>query len=74
LPWPVVLLSSLIFIALASNAQAASIINGGFETGTLEGWHAEQQTPFGEWEAWTPMEPEEEGGIFRPFEGTRGRS
>jgi hypothetical protein len=62
------LLSSIAAIGLIGSARAASLVNGGFETGTLEGWQT-AQTPGGEWSVYTPIEPGEDDGIYAPFEG-----
>lgn len=43
----------------ASSASAATVVNGGFETGTLEGWNVYSSNPFVEWVVVTEEEEEE---------------
>jgi len=40
-------------LALPAVAGAANVVNGNFETGNLEGWHAHSATGFGDWFAYT---------------------
>jgi hypothetical protein len=52
------LLAALALAALApSAAPAASIVNGGFESGSLSGWEARQSTGAGKWYAYEGTEP-----------------
>lgn len=66
---------ALMLIAFAGSAQAAGIVNGGFESGTLEGWQVESQTEEGNWFAVSGTEPPLSAGengisLLAPFEGT----
>jgi hypothetical protein len=62
------------FLTFVTGAQAAAIVNGGFETGTLEGWTATSETGEGEWAAISGTEPPLSGGfgntVLAPFEGS----
>jgi len=40
-------------LAIPAAAGAATVVNGNFETGNLEGWHAHSATGFGDWFAYT---------------------
>src|ERR1700748_1998270 len=40
-------------LAVPAASGAATVVNGNFETGTLEGWHAHSATGFGDWFAYT---------------------
>lgn len=39
--------------AVPAAASAATVVNGNFETGNLEGWHAHSATGFGDWFAYS---------------------
>jgi hypothetical protein len=39
-----------------SSAEAANVVNGGFESGTLRGWSVYQANPFGDWFAYQGAE------------------
>jgi hypothetical protein len=52
-----VLLSVVLVALLApSSAEAAKVVNGGFESGTLNGWNVYQANPFGDWFAYQGIE------------------
>jgi hypothetical protein len=52
------LVLALFALALAAPvANAANVVNGNFETGNLEGWHAHSATGFGDWFAYTGTKP-----------------
>lgn len=48
------LLVAVLLVVLApSGAEAAEVVNGNFESGTLGGWHVQQATEAGDWFAYT---------------------
>lgn len=55
-----VALASMALLA-PSEAAAATVVNGNFETGSLKGWHAHRATGFGDWFAYK--------GTEAPFSG-----
>jgi PASTA domain len=65
---------AILLAAPLASAQAAPIVNGGFEAGTLEGWTATSATGNGEWAAITgtkpPLSGQFENTVLAPFEGT----
>jgi hypothetical protein len=51
------LLIAILVVALVPvGAEAATVVNGDFETGTLQGWHVHQATQFGDWFAYEGTE------------------
>jgi hypothetical protein len=55
----------------AASASAASIVNGGFETGNLNGWLTQNGTPNGTWFARAGTEsPISKHSVLAPFQGT----
>lgn len=59
--WPeirrVALLGAVLVVLLApGSAEAANVVNGGFESGTLNGWSVYQANPFGDWFAYRGTE------------------
>jgi hypothetical protein len=62
-------IAALSAFASVSSAAAAGVVNGDFETGTLEGWQTHYQTGEGEWVTYEGAEPEEPGEFFRPPSG-----
>lgn len=58
--WPeigrVVLLAAVLALALAPGAEAAKVVNGDFESGTLNGWSVYRANPFGSWFAYQGTE------------------
>lgn len=53
----VVLAMVAVALALPGTAGAATVVNGDFETGNLEGWHAHSATGFGDWFAHSGTKP-----------------
>jgi hypothetical protein len=47
------LVAVLAAVLIPCGAGAADVINGGFESGTLNGWHVQQATQAGNWFAYT---------------------
>ncbi len=66
---PTVALTALLLLATAlfgaASASAATVVNGSFETGTLEGWHLYQSNEKVAWE----VEEEMEGLLPAPLDG-----
>ena len=62
-------IAALSAFAGVSSAAAAGVVNGDFETGTLEGWQTHYQTGEGEWVTYERAEAEEPGEILRPPSG-----
>jgi hypothetical protein len=51
--WKAILFLAVLVAALAPNgAAAATVVNGGFESGTLDGWHVHRVTEAGNWFAY----------------------
>jgi len=46
----------LVTVLLPVGAGAATVVNGGFESGSLQGWHVHQATQFGNWFAYEGTE------------------
>jgi hypothetical protein len=44
---------ALLALALSSGAAAATVVNGDFESGSLNGWHVQRQTFAGDWFAYS---------------------
>lgn len=52
-----VLLGAILVVVLApSGAEAATVVNGGFESGTLNGWNVYRANSFGDWFAYQGTE------------------
>jgi hypothetical protein len=67
-----VILGAAALLALcAGPASAGGIVNGGFESGTREGWQVKYQNPFGRWFVTSHIEsPWSEQPVLPPYEGT----
>jgi len=50
--WAVLLVVGLAVAAAPNGASAATVLNGGFESGTLDGWHVHRVTEAGNWFAY----------------------
>jgi hypothetical protein len=50
--WAVLLVAALVAAAAPDGAPAATVVNGGFESGTLNGWHVHRVTEAGNWFAY----------------------
>ena len=44
-------------LAVPAAAGAATVVNGNFETGNLEGWHKQDATGFGDWYVYEGTKP-----------------
>lgn len=55
--WAVFLVAALIAVMAPSAAEAASVVNGDFESGTLAGWNVSRVTEAGNWFAYKGTEP-----------------
>jgi hypothetical protein len=65
------LATAMAVLAPAAGAQAATVNNGGFETGTPEGWQTTTETPAGEWLVISGTEaPISENEVPGPFSGS----
>lgn len=49
-------IAALLAALAPSGAEAATVVNGDFESGTLQGWHVQQATQFGDWFAYEGTE------------------
>jgi hypothetical protein len=59
--WPeigrtVLLAAAFVVLLTPSGAGAEQVVNGGFESGTLNGWNVYQANPFGDWFAYQGTE------------------
>jgi hypothetical protein len=62
----VLLIALALAAAAPSPASAATVVNGGFESGDLSGWEARRSTSFGKWYAYQgtkPPIPHERGAV-----------
>ncbi len=50
--WAILLVAALAVVVAPNGASAATVVNGGFESGTLEGWHVHRLTEAGNWFAY----------------------
>jgi hypothetical protein len=50
--WAILLVAALAATATPGGAAAATVVNGGFESGTLEGWRVHRVTEAGNWFAY----------------------
>jgi hypothetical protein len=50
--WPISLIAVLVAMLVPGGAGAATVVNGGFESGTLAGWHVHRVTGAGNWFAY----------------------
>ncbi len=50
--WSCALAAVVLAIVAPAGARAAGVVNGGFESGTLEGWHVQRVTESGDWFAY----------------------
>lgn len=61
---------AVVACAVPAGAGAATVVNGGFETGTLKGWSAYQVTGLGDWYAYngtdTPISDRQTAGPVQP--------
>lgn len=51
--WAALFLIALALAAAPSGSSAATVVNGGFESGTLDGWHVHRVTEAGDWFAYS---------------------
>jgi hypothetical protein len=50
------ILVAAVLLAAPASAGAAQVVNGGFESGTLSGWHVQREIQAGNWFAYTGTE------------------
>ncbi len=60
----ILLMAALLALLVPSGAEAASVVNGNFESGTLNGWNVRRATQAGNWFAYS--------GTNAPIGGKRG--
>jgi hypothetical protein len=64
--WSIPLLAVLLTLLVAGSAEAATVVNGDFESGDLQGWHVHRSMEAGNWFAYE--------GTDEPLSSRRGRS
>lgn len=66
----VVVMLSCVTLAVPAGAGAATVVNGGFEAGTLKGWDVYRATELGDWYAYngtdTPISDRQTAGPVQP--------
>ncbi len=50
--WAFLVAVAILTLSMPGSAAAATVVNGGFESGTLNGWHVHQATGLGDWFAY----------------------
>jgi hypothetical protein len=68
-----ILLAALGSLLLAASASAATVVNGDFETGNLEGWQQYSATHSSDWFTYTQEDFEEPGGELTYFPPPSGK-